>query len=258
MAYENIIVETRGAVGLITLNRPKALNALNKALVGELRAAVDAFEADDAIGAIVVTGSEKAFAAGADIKEMQGQSWMDAYKSDFITVDWERLASCRKPTIAAVAGYALGGGCEVAMMCDLIIAGDNAKFGQPEITIGTIPGAGGTQRLTRAVGKAKAMEMCLTGRMMDAEEAERSGLVARIVPAADLVEDAVKTAQAIAGMSRPLAMLAKEAVNRAFETTLSEGVRFERRMFHATFGTEDQKEGMAAFADKRKPEFKNR
>lgn len=258
MSYENIIVETRGAVGLITLNRPKALNALNKALVAEMRDALDVFEADDAIGAIVVTGSEKAFAAGADIKEMQGQSWMDAYKSDFITVDWERLASCRKPTIAAVAGYALGGGCEVAMMCDLIIAGDNAKFGQPEITIGTIPGAGGTQRLTRAVGKAKAMEMCLTGRMMDAEEAERSGLVARIVPVADLVEDAVKTAATIAGMSRPLAMLAKEAVNRAFETTLSEGVRFERRMFHATFGTEDQKEGMAAFADKRKPEFKNR
>jgi enoyl-CoA hydratase len=258
MAYENIIVETRGAVGLITLNRPKALNALNKALVAEMRAALDILEADDAIGAIVVTGSEKAFAAGADIKEMQGQSWMDAYKSDFITVDWERLASCRKPTIAAVAGYALGGGCEVAMMCDLIIAGDNAKFGQPEITIGTIPGAGGTQRLTRAVGKSKAMEMCLTGRMMDAEEAERSGLVARIVPVADLVEDAVKTAATIAGMSRPLAMLAKEAVNRAFETTLSEGVRFERRMFHATFGTEDQKEGMAAFADKRKPEFKNR
>ena len=258
MAYENIIVETRGAVGLITLNRPKALNALNKALVGEMRAALDILEADDAIGAIVVTGSEKAFAAGADIKEMQGQSWMDAYKSDFITKDWERIASCRKPVIAAVAGYALGGGCEVAMMCDLIIAGDNAKFGQPEITIGTIPGAGGTQRLTRAVGKAKAMEMCLTGRMMDAAEAERSGLVARIVPVADLVEDAVKTAATIAGMSRPLSMLAKEAVNRAFETTLSEGVRFERRMFHATFGTEDQKEGMAAFADKRKPEFKNR
>ena len=258
MSYENIIVETRGAVGLITLNRPKALNALNKALVGEMRAALDVFEADDAIGAIVVTGSEKAFAAGADIKEMQGQSWMDAYKSDFITKDWERIASCRKPVIAAVAGYALGGGCEVAMMCDLIIAGDNAKFGQPEITIGTIPGAGGTQRLTRAVGKAKAMEMCLTGRMMDAEEAERSGLVARIVPVADLVDDAVRTAAAIAGMSRPIAMLAKESVNRAFETTLSEGVRFERRMFHATFGTDDQKEGMTAFADKRKPEFRNK
>ncbi|MEQ9560092.1 MAG: enoyl-CoA hydratase [Rhodospirillales bacterium] len=258
MAYENILVETRGAVGIITLNRPKALNALNKALVAEMRDALDAFEADDAVGAIVVTGSEKAFAAGADIKEIHGQSWMDAYKSDFITKDWERIASCRKPVIAAVAGYALGGGCEIAMMCDLIIAGDNAKFGQPEITIGTIPGAGGTQRLTRAVGKAKAMEMCLTGRMMDAEEAERSGLVARIVPVADLVEDAVKTAETIAAMSRPLAMLAKEAVNRAFETTLSEGVRFERRMFHATFGTEDQKEGMAAFADKRKPEFNNR
>ncbi|PIW28906.1 MAG: enoyl-CoA hydratase [Rhodospirillales bacterium CG15_BIG_FIL_POST_REV_8_21_14_020_66_15] len=258
MAYENIIVETRDAVGLITLNRPKALNALNKALVAELREALDAFEADDAIGAVVITGSEKAFAAGADIKEMQGQSWMDAYKSDFITKDWERIATCRKPVIAAVAGYALGGGCEVAMMCDLIIAGDNAKFGQPEITIGTIPGAGGTQRLTRAVGKAKAMEMCLTGRMMDAEEAERSGLVARIVPVADLVDDAVRTAAAIAGMSRPIAMLAKESVNRAFETTLSEGVRFERRMFHATFGTDDQKEGMTAFADKRKPEFRNK
>jgi len=258
MAYENIIVETRGAVGLITLNRPKALNALNKALVAELRQAVDAFEADDAVGAIVVTGSEKAFAAGADIKEMQAQSWMDAYKTDFITVDWERLASCRKPTIAAVAGYALGGGCEVAMMCDIIIAGDNAKFGQPEITIGTLPGAGGSQRLTRAVGKSKAMEMCLTGRMMDAEEAERAGLVARVVPAADLVEDALKTAATIAGMSRPIAMLAKEAVNRAFESTLAEGIRFERRMFQASFGTEDQKEGMAAFAEKRKPDFKNR
>jgi enoyl-CoA hydratase len=258
MAYENILVETRDAVGLITLNRPKALNALNKALVAEMRDALDAFEADDAIGAIVVTGSEKAFAAGADIKEMQGQSWMDAYQSDFITKDWERITTCRKPVIAAVAGYALGGGCEVAMMCDLIIAADTAKFGQPEITIGTIPGAGGTQRLTRAVGKAKAMEMCLTGRMMDAEEAERAGLVARIVPAADLVEDAVKTAQTIAGMSRPIAMLAKESVNRAFESSLSEGIRFERRMFHATFGTEDQKEGMAAFADKRKPDFKNR
>ena len=258
MAYENIIVETQGAVGVITLNRPKALNALNKALVAELRQAVDAFEADAAIGAIVVTGSEKAFAAGADIKEMMAQSWMDAYTADFITVDWERLASCRKPTIAAVAGYALGGGCEVAMMCDIIIAADTAKFGQPEITIGTLPGAGGSQRLTRAVGKSKAMEMCLTGRMMDAEEAERSGLVARVVPAADLMAEALKTAATIAGMSRPIAMLAKEAVNRAFETTLAEGVRFERRMFQASFGTEDQKEGMAAFAEKRKPDFKNR
>ena len=257
MSYENIIVETRGAVGLITLNRPKALNALNKALVAEMRQALDAFEADDGVGAVVITGSEKAFAAGADIKEMQSQSWMDAYKSDFITVDWERIATCRKPVIAAVAGYALGGGCEVAMMCDFIIAGDNAKFGQPEITIGTVPGAGGTQRLTRAVGKAKAMEMCLTGRMMDAEEAERAGLVARIVPVDELVDDAIKTAETIAGMSRPIAMLAKEAVDRAFETTLTEGIRFERRMFHATFGTEDQKEGMAAFAEKRPPNFKN-
>lgn len=258
MAYENILVETRGNVGLITLNRPKALNALNTALIGELRDALDGFEADDAIGAIVLTGSEKAFAAGADIKEMQAQSFMDAYLSDFITRDWERLASCRKPVIAAVAGFALGGGCEIAMMCDFILAGDNAKFGQPEITIGTIPGAGGSQRLTRAVGKSKAMEMCLTGRMMDAEEAERAGLVSRIVPAAELVEEALKTAEKIAGMSRPMALLAKEAVDRAFETTLSEGVRFERRMFHATFATEDQKEGMAAFGDKRKPAFKNR
>ncbi|MEK9672155.1 MAG: enoyl-CoA hydratase [Rhodospirillaceae bacterium] len=258
MSYENIIVETRGPVGLITLNRPKALNALNKALVAEMRQALDAFEADGAIGAIVVTGSEKAFAAGADIKEMQSQSWMDAYTTDFITVDWERIASCRKPVIAAVAGYALGGGCEVAMMCDFIIAADTAKFGQPEITIGTIPGAGGTQRLTHAVGKAKAMEMCLTGRMMDAEEAERAGLVARVVPAADLLDDAIKTATIIAGMSRPITLLAKEGVNRAFETTLAEGIRFERRMFQATFGTEDQKEGMAAFTEKRKPEFKGR
>ncbi len=258
MAYENITTETRGAVGLITLNRPKALNALNKALIAELGRALDAYEADDAIGAVVVTGSEKAFAAGADIKEMRDQSFMDAYLADFITVGWERVTTCRKPIIAAVSGYALGGGCEVAMMCDFIIASDTAKFGQPEITIGTIPGAGGTQRLTRAVGKAKAMEMCLTGRMMDAEEAERSGLVSRVVAADDLVDDAVKTAETIARMSRPVVMLAKESVNRAFETTLAEGVRFERRMFHATFGAEDQKEGMAAFAEKRQPQFKNR
>ena len=258
MAYEMIVVETRDHVGLIRLNRPEALNALCRQLMDELSDALARMDADDAIGAIVLTGSEKAFAAGADVKEMKDKSFVEAFREDFITRNWEAASRVRKPVIAAVAGYALGGGCEVAMMCDLIIAGDNAKFGQPEITIGTIPGAGGTQRLTRAVGKAKAMEMCLTGRMMDAEEAERSGLVARIVPVADLVEDAVKTAATIAGMSRPLAMLAKEAVNRAFETTLAEGVRFERRMFHATFGTEDQKEGMAAFADKRKPEFKNR
>ena len=258
MAYENILVEKKGAVGLITLNRPKALNALSSALMAELGKALADFEADDDIGCMVLTGSEKAFAAGADIKEMQSKSFTDVFSEDFITSGWEEITRCRKPVIAAVSGYALGGGCEVAMMCDFILAADTAKFGQPEITIGTLPGAGGTQRLTRAVGKAKAMEMCLTGRMMDAEEAERAGLVARIVPAADLLEDAIKTAETIAGMSRPIAMLAKEAVNRAFETTLAEGVKFERRMFHASFGTEDQKEGMAAFADKRKPAFKNK
>lgn len=258
MSYENILVETRGPVGLITLNRPKALNALCAALVAEMAQALDAFEADDEIGAIVVTGSEKAFAAGADIKEMQPKSYMDAYLEDFITVGWERVTTCRKPVIAAVAGYALGGGCEVAMMCDFIIAADNAKFGQPEINLGTIPGGGGTQRLTRFVGKSKAMEMCLTGRMMDADEAERSGLVSRVVPAAELIDDAIRTAEQIASKSRPIVMLAKEAVNRAYETTLSEGVRFERRLFHSTFATEDQKEGMSAFIDKRQPEFRNR
>ncbi len=258
MSYENILVETRGPVGLITLNRPQALNALCAELVAEMAQALDAFEADDEVGAIVITGSEKAFAAGADIKEMQPKSYMDAYLEDFITVGWERVTTCRKPVIAAVAGYALGGGCEVAMMCDFIIAADNAKFGQPEINLGTIPGGGGTQRLTRFVGKSKAMEMCLTGRMMDAEEAERAGLVSRVVPAAELIDDAVKTAEQIASKSRPIVMLAKEAVNRAYETTLSEGVRFERRLFHSTFATEDQKEGMSAFIDKRQPEFKNR
>ena len=258
MAYEHIIVETRGKVALITLDRPKALNALCAALIEELGQALDEAEADDNIGAIVLTGSEKAFAAGADIKEMKDKTYMDAYLEDFITSGWERLADCRKPTIAAVAGYALGGGCEIAMMCDIIIAADTAKFGQPEITIGTIPGSGGTQRLTRVVGKAKAMEMCLTGRQMDAEEAERAGLVTRIVDAADLVEDAVKTGQTIAGMSRPMTMMVKEAINRAYETTLEEGVRVERRLFHATFATEDQKEGMAAFAEKRQPSFKDR
>ncbi len=258
MAYENIIVETRGAVGLITLNRPKAMNALNAALMAELAAALDGLEDDDAIGAIVITGSDKAFAAGADIKEMKDKSFMDAFLTDFLTRGWERAASCRKPVIAAVAGYALGGGCELAMMCDIIIAGDNAQFGQPEISIGAIPGLGGTQRLVRAIGKSKAMEMCLTGRMMSAEEAERSGLVTRIVPAADLLDDALKTAEKIARMSRPLAMITKEAVNRAFEAPLAEGLRFERRMFHAIFATDDQKEGMGAFVDKRKPAFKNR
>jgi len=258
MSFENIIVEKREAVGLITLNRPQALNALCNALIAELGQALDDMEADDAIGCVVLTGSEKAFAAGADIKEMQSQSYMDAYLADFITVGWERVTTCRKPIVAAVAGYALGGGCEVAMMCDVILAADTAKFGQPEITIGTIPGSGGTQRLTRAVGKSKSMEMILTGRMMDAEEAERAGLVSRIVPAGELVEEAIKTAAKIASMSRPSVIMAKEAINRAFETTLSEGVRFERRLFHSTFATEDQKEGMAAFAEKRKPVFKNR
>jgi len=257
MSYQNILTETRGAVGLVTLNRPKALNALNSALMAELREALDGFEADDAIGAIVVTGSEKAFAAGADIKEMKDRGFVDVYLSDFITRDWERLAQCRKPTIAAVAGYALGGGCEVAMMCDIIIAADTARFGQPEIALGTLPGAGGTQRLTRAIGKAKAMEMVLTGRMMDAAEAERSGLVARVVPAAEVIGEAMKLAEKIAGLSRPAVMLAKEAVNRAFETGLTEGLRVERRLFHASFATADQKEGMAAFAEKRAPVFKN-
>lgn len=258
MAYEHILVETRGAVGLITLNRPAALNALCAALIEELDAALDAMEADDAIGAIVLTGSDKAFAAGADINEMVGKSYTDAYSADFITVGWERVAACRKPIIAAVAGYALGGGCEMAMMCDFIIAADTARFGQPEITLGTIPGAGGTQRLTRLVGKSKAMDMCLTGRMMDADEAERCGLVSRVVAADALQEDAIKTAAKIARMSRPIAMMAKESVNRAYESTLAEGIRFERRMFHATFATQDQKEGMNAFIEKRKPAFKNR
>jgi len=258
MSYEMILVETRGPVGLITLNRPKALNALCDQLVTEMGQALDAFEADDAIGAIVITGSEKAFAAGADIKEMQGFSYMDVYKQNFITAKWERVAKCRKPVIAAVAGYALGGGCEMAMMCDFILAADNAKFGQPEITIGTIPGAGGTQRLTRFVGKSKAMEMCLTGRQMDAAEAERVGLVSRVVPVAELVEEAVKVATKIAGLSRPIVLMTKECVNTAYETTLAEGVHFERRVFHSTFATEDQKEGMAAFAEKRQPSWKNR
>jgi enoyl-CoA hydratase len=258
MAYENIVVETRDNVGLITLNRPKALNALCAALIDELARALDDFEADEAIGCIVLTGSERAFAAGADIKEMKDKSYMDAYKGDFITVGWERLSQTRKPVVAAVGGYALGGGCEIAMMCDIIIAADTAKFGQPEITLGTIPGSGGTQRLTRFVGKAKAMDLCLTGRMMDAEEAERAGLVARVVPAADLLDEAMKVAGTIASLSRPVVMMVKEAVNRAYETTLSEGILFERRTFHATFATEDQKEGMTAFSEKRKPAWNHR
>ena len=258
MAYSNITVETRGPVGLITLNRPQALNALCEALIRELGQALDAFEADDAVGALVITGSAKAFAAGADIKEMASRGYMDVYLADFITKGWQRITTCRKPIIAAVAGFALGGGCEIAMMCDTIIAAENAKFGQPEITLGTIPGSGGTQRLTRFVGKAKAMDMILTGRMMDAAEAERSGLVSRVVPADRLLEEALKTATRIAELSRPVVMMAKEAVNRAYETTLAEGVRFERRLFHSTFATEDQKEGMAAFIAKRPPRFKNR
>jgi len=257
MAYENILVETRGHVGLVTLNRPKALNALSSPLMLELTEALDSFESDNDIRAIVLTGSEKAFAAGADIKEMQEKTWSEAYMEDFITAGWERLTRCRKPVIAAVAGFALGGGCEVAMMCDFIIAADTAKFGQPEVNLGIPPGAGGTQRLTRFVGKSKAMEMCLTGRFMDAEEAERAGLVSRIVPADELIEEALKTAEAIAGKSMAANMIIKESVNRAYETTLSEGVRFERRMFHSCFGSQHQKEGMAAFAEKRKPLFDN-
>ncbi len=257
MAYETIIVDTRGRAGLITLNRSEALNALSGELMDELNEALDAFETDDKIGAIVITGSERAFAAGADITEMADLDFIDAYKSDFIG-RWERLTRCRKPVIAAVAGYALGGGCEIAMMCDFIIAADTAKFGQPEINLGVMPGSGGTQRLARFIGKAKTMDLCLTGRMMDAEEAERCGLVSRIVPASDLVDEAVKAAQKIAAFSMPAVMMTKEAVNRAYETTLAEGVRFERRLFHSLFATEDQKEGMAAFTAKREPQFKNR
>ena len=256
--HQNILVEHRGAVGIVTLNRPAALNALNAALIAELAAALDDLERDGTIGAIVVTGNEKAFAAGADVKEMVSKTYPETYCEDFITSGWERIAQCRKPVIAAVAGFALGGGCEIAMMCDIVIAADTARFGQPEINLGTIPGAGGTQRLTRFVGKAKAMDLCLTGRMMDAAEAERTGLVSRIVPAAELLSEAVKIAERVAAMSRPIAMMVKEAVNRAYETTLAEGVRFERRLFHSTFATEDQKEGMAAFIDKRKPSFRNR
>ncbi|WP_295856064.1 enoyl-CoA hydratase [uncultured Xylophilus sp.] len=258
MTYENILLERRGKVALITLNRPKALNALSPDLTRELGEALDLLEQDEGVAAVVVTGSEKAFAAGADIKVMKDWTYMDVYKSDFITATWERIASFRKPTIAAVAGYALGGGCELAMMCDFILAADTAKFGQPEITIGTIPGAGGTQRLTRFVGKSKAMEMVLTGRTMDAAEAERCGLVSRVLPAAELVDEAIRVAERIGELSQPIVMMAKDAVNRAYETTLAEGVHFERRLFHSTFAVEDQKEGMNAFAEKRKPSFQNR
>jgi enoyl-CoA hydratase len=256
--YQNILVERRGAVGIVTLNRPAALNALSSTLISELAAALDDLEGDAAIGAIVLTGNEKAFAAGADVKEMVSKTYPETYLEDFITRGWERVGQCRKPVIAAVAGFALGGGCEIAMMCDIVIAADTAKFGQPEITLGTLPGAGGTQRLTRFIGKAKAMELCLTGRMMDAAEAERAGLVSRIVPASELVSEAVKVAERVAAMSRPIAMMVKESVNRAYETTLAEGVRFERRLFHSTFATTDQKEGMTAFIEKRKPVFRNR
>lgn len=256
MSETLVLTETRGRVALLTLNRPKALNALNDELMNQLGEALNRVEADDGIGAIVITGSEKAFAAGADITAMQTWSYMDVYRGDFITRNWETLRRVRKPVIAAVAGYALGGGCELAMMCDMIIAGDNAKFGQPEITLGVIPGMGGSQRLTRAVGKSKAMDLCLTGRQMDAEEAERSGLVARVVPAAELLDEARKVAEKIASMSKTTAIAAKQAVNRSFETTLEEGLLAEQNAFYALFATEDQTEGMTAFAEKRKPEWK--
>ena len=258
MAYETLITEIDGPVATITLNRPDAMNAFNNTLMDELTAALDTFEANEDIGCIVITGSKKAFAAGADIKEMRELSYTDAYYQDFITRNWERAAHCRKPLIAAVAGYALGGGCELAMMCDFILAADNAKFGQPEITIGVSPGAGGTQRLTRFVGKSKSMEMCLTGRMMDANEAERCGLVSRIVPVDDLVEEAKSVAKKIASMPRAAAMMTKEMVNAAYETPLSHGIMFERRLFHSLFATEDQAEGMEAFVEKRTPHFKNK
>ncbi len=257
MAYHCIIVETHGPVGLIRLNRPEALNALNAQLISEVNQAMDGFEKDAAIGCMILTGSEKAFAAGADIKEMQNKGYPDTYMDDFIG-HWDRIGQRRKPVIAAVAGFALGGGCEVAMMCDFIIAADTAKFGQPEIKLGVMPGAGGSQRMARFIGKAKAMDMCLTGRMMDAAEAERCGLVSRLVPADKLMEEALKAATTIAGYSQPIVAMTKESVNRSFETTLAEGVRFERRLFSAMFATEDQKEGMAAFVEKRKPAFRNR
>jgi enoyl-CoA hydratase len=257
MNYECILVETRGRVGLITLNRPKQLNALNDALMNELGDAMLAFDGNDDIGAMVITGSEKAFAAGADIGAMATWTYMDVYKTDYITRNWETIRRIRKPIIAAVGGFCLGGGCELAMMCDFIIAADNAKFGQPEIKLGIIPGAGGTQRTPRAIGKAKAMDLCLTGRMMDSAEAERAGLVSRIVPAEKLLSEAVDAATVIASYSLPAVMMAKESVNRAYETTLSEGVLFERRSFHSLFATDDQKEGMKAFVEKRKPDFKH-
>ncbi len=257
MGHETIVVETKGKVGLIRLNRPKALNALNTTVMEELISALETFDQDARIGAMVITGSEKAFAAGADIKEMQPFSYAEAYAQDFFA-SWERLARVRKPVIAAVSGYALGGGCELALMCDFIIASESAKFGQPEITLGVIPGMGGSQRLTRAVGKAKAMDMCLTGRMMDVQEAESSGLVARVVPDGELIEETLNAAGKIADFSQPAVMMVKEAVNRADEVTLAEGLRFERRLFHSLFAMDDQKEGMSAFIEKRTPSFKNR
>jgi enoyl-CoA hydratase len=258
MSYENLIVQTHGRVGLVTLNRPKALNAINDALMDELIAALGAFDADPAIGAMVVTGSEKAFAAGADIAAMRDLDYLQAYNADFISRNWDRIRQVRKPLIAAVAGYALGGGCELAMLCDFIIAADNARFGQPEVRLGVIPGAGGTQRLPRAVGKAKAMDLCLTARMMDAQEAERAGLVARIVPPERLLEEALGAAADIAAHSLPVVMMIKESINRAFESSLAEGSLFERRAFHSLFGTADQKEGMSAFLEKRKPVFRHK
>lgn len=258
MSYENILVDEHGAVAVIRLNRPSALNALNNDLMNELTDALTLIEANDEIGCTVITGSEKAFAAGADIKEMQSKGYIDVFMEDFITANWETVARCRKPVIAAVAGYALGGGCELAMMCDFVLAGENARFGQPEIQLGVMPGSGGTQRLTRFVGKSKSMEMCLTGRMMDAEEAERAGLVSRIVPTEELFDEALKVATKIAEMSRPATMLLKESVNRAYEVPLAEGVRFERRVFHSLFAFDDQNEGMEAFVEKRSPKFKNR
>ena len=257
MAYENIIVETRGRVGLVTLNRPKALNALNQALIEELNQALGAFESDSAIGCTVITGSDKAFAAGADVKEMADKTYVDAYAGRFLD-GWSRLSEARKPVIAAVSGFCLGGGCELALMCDFIIAAETARFGLPEVTLGIMPGAGGTQRLPRCIGKAKAMDMILTGRMMDAAEAERCGLVARVVAPERLLDEALAAAEKIASYSQPIVMMAKETVNRAQETTLAEGMRFERRLFLSMFATEDQKEGMQAFIAKRKPEFRNR
>jgi enoyl-CoA hydratase len=258
MTYQNILVETRGRVGLITLNRPKALNALNDELMNELGQALLAFDEDDGIGAVVLAGSDKAFAAGADIGAMKDWSYMDVYKGEYITRNWETLKRVRKPVLAAVSGYALGGGCELAMMCDFIIAADSASFGQPEIKLGIIPGAGGTQRLPRAVGKAKAMDLALTGRLMDAHEAERAGLVSRVVAADKLVDEAMAAAAVIAGYSLPSVMMAKEAINRAYELPLSEGMLFERRLFHSLFATADQKEGMSAFAEKRAAKFSHR